>query len=50
MDLVFFLLPLSLLLAAFGVSAFIWANRSGQFDDLDTPAHRLLLDDDEQKK
>jgi len=48
MDLVFLLLPASLMLAALGVYAFLWANRSGQFDDLDTPAHRILLDDDDQ--
>lgn len=46
MDLVFFLLPLSLLLACGAVAAFVWATRSGQFDDLETPAHRVLLDDD----
>lgn len=45
MDLVFFLLPVSLILASVAVAAFIWATRSGQFDDLETPAHRVLLDD-----
>jgi cbb3-type cytochrome oxidase maturation protein len=47
MDLVFFLLPLSLILACVGVWAFIWATRSGQFDDLETPAQRVLFDDEE---
>lgn len=47
MELVFFLLPLSLLLATFAVVAFVWATRSGQFDDLETPAHRMLIDDED---
>lgn len=47
MDLVFFLLPASLLLAAIAVVGFVWASRSGQFDDLDTPAHRMLLDEED---
>lgn len=45
MELVFFLLPLSLLLASLAVVAFVWATRSGQFDDLETPAQRMLIDD-----
>jgi cbb3-type cytochrome oxidase maturation protein len=40
-------LPVALLLAAVGVAAFIWSVRSGQLDDLDTPAVRPLVDDDE---
>ena len=31
----------------YAVAAFLWAIRSGQFDDLEGPAHRILLDDDE---
>ncbi len=30
------------------VAAFFWAIRSGQFDDLEGPAHRILLDDDDR--
>ena len=47
MDLVFLLLPASLILATIAVIGFIWSARSGQFDDLDTPAHRVLFDDEE---
>jgi cbb3-type cytochrome oxidase maturation protein len=47
MDLVFFLLPLSLVLASVAVLAFIWATKSGQFDDLETPSHRVLFDDED---
>lgn len=40
-------IPVSLLLAAFFVIAFIIAVRRDQFEDLVTPAHRILLDDHE---
>jgi len=39
------LIPLALLLGAIGLIAFVWALRSGQFDDLDGAAHRILFDD-----
>ncbi len=48
MDILFLLIPLSVVLAlAIGV-AFWWAVRSGQFEDLEGPAHRVLLDDDDR--
>ena len=50
MEIVYVLLPLSLLLALGGLAAWFWAVRSGQFEDLDTPAMRALLDDEETKK
>ena len=40
-------IPVSLLLVAFFVGAFIYAVRRDQFDDLVTPAHRILLDDED---
>ncbi|MDF1798621.1 MAG: cbb3-type cytochrome oxidase assembly protein CcoS [Planctomycetota bacterium] len=49
MDLVFIALPLALGLATFALIAFVWAARSGQFDDLETPSRRLLLDDQPAK-
>jgi cbb3-type cytochrome oxidase maturation protein len=42
---IFVLLPLALLIAAIAVGFFVWAARSGQFDDLETPAVRILFDD-----
>ena len=45
MNVVFILLPLTLLLAIVGIFAFIWAVRRGQFDDVETPAVRMLFDD-----
>lgn len=40
-------LPLALLLAATAVAAFVWSVHNGQFDDVDTPACRILFDDDD---
>lgn len=47
METIFVLLPLALLIAAIAVGFFIWAARTGQFDDLETPAVRMLFDDEE---
>ena len=48
MDILYILIPLSVVLVAIIVTAFLWAIRSGQFDDLEGPAHRILNDDDER--
>lgn len=45
MNVLFILIPLSLLLATCFLWAFIWAVRSGQYDDTHTPSLRVLLDD-----
>ncbi|MCA8967737.1 MAG: cbb3-type cytochrome oxidase assembly protein CcoS [Planctomycetes bacterium] len=47
MDVLYLLIPLSLVLIALIVWAFVYAVRSGQFDDLEGPAHRILMDDDD---
>ena len=49
MSVIYLLLPIASLLAAGGVAAFIWAVRRGQFDDLDTPAVRMLHDDEDEE-
>lgn len=49
MNLLLILLPLSLLLGFGFLAAFIWAAQEGQMDDLDTPAHRILFDDERQQ-
>ena len=46
MEVVYLLVPLSLALAFLIGAVFWWAIRRGQFDDLDGPAHRILMDDD----
>jgi cbb3-type cytochrome oxidase maturation protein len=44
------LIPLALLLGLLGLLAFLWALRSGQFDDLDGAAGRILFDDTDDPK
>ena len=46
MSILYILIPLALLLLGVAVWAFFWAVGSGQFDDLDTPAVRVIMDDD----
>ena len=48
MSVLLVLIPLSLLLIAAAVIAFFWAAGSGQFDNLDTEAWRVVMDDDEK--
>lgn len=45
MTVLFIVLPLAVLLSILAALAFAWATRRGQFDDLDTPAVRLLNDE-----
>ena len=46
MNIIYALIPLGLLLLIVAVAAFFWAVRTGQYDDLESPAWRILLDDD----
>ena len=41
-----FLLPIALGLGAIGLAGFLWSLRTGQFEDLDGAAFRILVDDD----
>jgi cbb3-type cytochrome oxidase maturation protein len=45
MSVLFLVVPLALLVVGGAVWAFVWAAGRGQFDDLDTPAVRMLRDD-----
>lgn len=45
MSVLFVLVPVALVLVAIFVAAYAWSSRSGQFDDLTTPAMRALHDD-----
>jgi cbb3-type cytochrome oxidase maturation protein len=49
MSAIYIALPIALLLALVGVAAFIWSVRSGQMDDLETPALRVLGEEDERR-
>jgi cbb3-type cytochrome oxidase maturation protein len=42
-----YLIPVALLLGGLGLAAFIWSLRSGQYDDLEGAAHRILFDDED---
>ena len=46
MDILLLLIPLSVVLALLIGAGFWWSVTSGQFDDLEGPAHRILADDD----
>ncbi len=47
MDILYLLIPLSIAGVFVVAAVFWWATASGQFDDLEGPAHRILMDDDE---
>jgi cbb3-type cytochrome oxidase maturation protein len=42
-----FLVPLALVMGLAGLGAFFWAMRSGQFEDLDGAANRILIEDED---
>ncbi len=45
-----YLIPIAIFLGLLGLGAFLWSLRSGQYDDLDGAAHRILLDEDEEEE
>ncbi|WP_148863078.1 cbb3-type cytochrome oxidase assembly protein CcoS [Marinobacter fonticola] len=47
MEIVYLLVPVTLILVALGIAIFSWAVKNGQYDDLEGPAHRILYDDDQ---
>jgi cbb3-type cytochrome oxidase maturation protein len=49
MEIIYLLIPLSLILVCVIIWIFLWAVRSGQFDDMEGPAHQILMDDDAPK-
>jgi len=46
-EILYILIPLAVILAAVAIAAFVLSVRSGQYDDLDGAAHRILMDDDD---
>lgn len=46
MDILYLLIPLTIVLITLAIVALVWSVKSGQFDDLDSPAHRILFEDD----
>ncbi|RDV04367.1 cbb3-type cytochrome oxidase assembly protein CcoS [Undibacter mobilis] len=49
MNIIVYLLPLALGLGLLGLFAFLWALRSGQYNDMEGAAYRVLSDDDVEK-
>lgn len=47
MDILLILIPVSLFLLLVGGTLFWWTVRNGQYDDLDSPAQRILFNDDD---
>lgn len=45
MSVLFLLVPLAILLVAVFVGAYVWSTRTGQYDDMTTPAMRVVHDD-----
>lgn len=50
MESLFILIPIAIVFVIIAVSIFFWAVRSGQYEDLDTEARRILFDEDEAAK
>lgn len=47
METIYLLIPLSLVLIVLVALVFLWAIKSGQYDDLEAPRHQILMDDDD---
>lgn len=50
MTIVFIMLPIAIGLGLFFLIGFIWAAKKGQFEDLDTPAYKILIEDKNERK
>lgn len=49
MTVLLFLIPIALCMGGLGLAAFLWALRSGQYEDMDGAAQRILFDDPADK-
>ena len=47
MSILYLLIPLAVGLMVIAIAFFLWTVRTGQYDDLEGPAHRILMDDDD---
>ena len=48
MSALLFLIPIALFLGALGLGAFLWSLKSGQYEDLDGAARRILIEDEDK--
>jgi cbb3-type cytochrome oxidase maturation protein len=46
MEVIYILIPLALVMSGLSLAAFFWTVRKGHMDDLETPAHRAVFDDE----
>ncbi|EHQ52338.1 MULTISPECIES: cbb3-type cytochrome oxidase assembly protein CcoS [Ectothiorhodospira] len=49
MEMLYILIPLGMIFLGLALVAFLWTVRSGQYDDMEGPAHRILMDDDDPR-
>lgn len=49
MDILYLLIPLAVVIMIVAGAAFMWAVKNGQYEDLEGPAHRILMDDDDPR-
>ncbi|MBI1369943.1 MAG: cbb3-type cytochrome oxidase assembly protein CcoS [Planctomycetes bacterium] len=49
MSVLYLVVPLAILLAGGALAGFAWALRGGQYDDMETPAVRMLFDDEDER-
>ncbi|MBT4932393.1 MAG: cbb3-type cytochrome oxidase assembly protein CcoS [Rhodospirillaceae bacterium] len=47
MDILLYLIPIALLLGSIALAAFLWSLKSGQFEDMEGAANRILFDDED---
>jgi len=45
----YLLIPLALIILAVAIAFFLWSVKSGQYEDLEGPAYRILMDDDDPR-
>ncbi|WP_339631355.1 cbb3-type cytochrome oxidase assembly protein CcoS [uncultured Sneathiella sp.] len=48
MNVLIYLIPVALFLGGLGLAAFLWSLKSGQYEDLDGAANRILIDDEDE--
>lgn len=49
MEILYLLIPLAVVVLGVAIWAFLWAIKSGQYEDLEGPAYRILMDDDDPR-
>ncbi|MFA7095630.1 MAG: cbb3-type cytochrome oxidase assembly protein CcoS [Gammaproteobacteria bacterium] len=49
MEILYLLIPIAVIVLVVAIWAFLWAIKSGQFEDLEGPAYRILMDDDDPR-